>query len=219
MRARALPLARVLLVLGAALSNSACMLARRAPEPLSVTAHTVLLVVPAVPQEELHECGLASLATLCGYHGVAIPAEQRQRLAARAREREGLSGAELRAALIELGLEAFLFQGSLDGASTGLYHQIDRGRLPLVMISPDGETMHTCLVTGYDHSTKSVYLYDPVRGHLRLAADDFDELWTNARHFTLLALPREPTLDEPSAVGGGFEQTHTFQIEQPPETR
>ncbi|HEX6886347.1 MAG TPA: cysteine peptidase family C39 domain-containing protein [Planctomycetota bacterium] len=212
------PVTRTLLALCTTLGLAACVLSPRRPEELSITPHTVLLVVPAVPQEELHECGLASLATLCGFHGVTIPAAEQQRLAAIAREWEGLSGAELRAVLIELGMEAFLFQGSLDWASTGLYHQIDHGRLPLVMISRDGETLHTCLVTGYDRSTESVYLYDPVRGHLRLGTDDFDDLWTNARRFTLLALPREETPEEASAAGPGPTRDAEVTSAQPTET-
>lgn len=210
-------LARALIALCASLSLTACVLAPRSAEELSITPYTVLLVVPAVPQEELHECGLASLATLCGFHEVTIPASEQQRLAALAREREGLSGAELRAALIDLGMETFLFQGSLDWATTGLYHLIDHGRLPLVMISRDGKTMHTCLITGYDRSTESVYLYDPVRGHLRLGTDAFDELWANARRFTLLALPRAETPDHPNEVVE--RPTHTRPLGQPTETR
>jgi len=216
---QARPLSRALVALCTTLSLAACALSPRSPERLVITPHTVLLVVPAVPQEELHECGLASLATLCGFYGVSIPVAERQRMAALAREREGLSGAELRTVLIELGLEAFLFQGSLDWATTGLYHQIDRGRLPLVMISRNGETMHTCLVTGYDRSTESVYLYDPVRGHLRLEAGDFDELWTNARRFTLLALPHTETPDEPGEVVVQPAHTSKFPVERPTETR
>jgi len=213
-----LPLVRSALALWVSLGLAACTLAPRAAEPLSVTAHTVLLVVPPVPQEELNECGLASLAVLCGYLDVAIPDELRQRLAALAREREGLSGEELRAALLELGLEAFLFRGSLDGTSTGLYHQIERGRLPLVMISRDGESLHTCLVTGFDLSTRSVYLYDPARGHLRLPEDDFDALWTKARHFTLLALPSTASAREPDPAVALPRPTHTFSVDFPPET-
>lgn len=212
---QARPLARTLIALCAALSLTGCMLAPRA-EKLTTTPYTVLLVVPAVPQEELHECGLASLATLCGFHEVTIQAPERRRLAALAREREGLSGAELRTVLIDLGMETFLFQGSLDWETTGLYHQIDHGRPPLVMISRDGETMHTCLVTGYDRSTESVYLYDPVRGHLRLETDSFDELWANAHRFTLLAVPRGETTDDPIEV---VEQsTHAHTIQPPTET-
>ena len=41
----------------------------RPPEPIPVTEDTVLLTVPVVPQGDDHECGLATLATLCGYHG------------------------------------------------------------------------------------------------------------------------------------------------------
>lgn len=218
-RPQAMLFSRALISACALLGLAACALSPRSPEALVTTPHTVLLVVPAVPQEELHECGLASLASLCGFHGVQIPAAERQRLAAIALEREGLSGEELRATLIGLGMEVFLYKGSLNGATMGLYHQIDCGRLPLVMISRDGDTAHTCLFTGYDRSTDSIYLYDPLRGHLRLAAMDFDDLWANARRFTLLALPFAKPPEAASRVGE--EPTHSsgFPGGQPTETQ
>jgi ABC-type bacteriocin/lantibiotic exporter with double-glycine peptidase domain len=178
-------------------SLAGCALGR-APQPLVLTPQTVLLEVPEVPQEEAKECGLASLATLAGYHGVAIPPDARARLATIARERDGLSGGELREVLREIGLETFLFQGTLDWQATGLYHQIDRGRPPLVMISPDGDTAHACLFTGYDPSTRQVFLYDPLRGHVGLAEADFADLWERALRFTLLAVPLAAQQPPPS---------------------
>jgi len=191
------------IALGVVLAS--CRLVPASPDTLVLTPQTVLIVVPAVPQEEGNECGLASLATLCDYYGVELPAAARERLARLAEERDGLSGGELRAALREAGFEAYLFQGTLDWETTGLYHQIDSRRPPLVMISHDGEKQHACLVTGYDCSTESIYVYDPRRGHLRIPTSDFEALWRNARFFTLLALPRAPDREEEEPV----EETST----------
>jgi hypothetical protein len=47
-----------------------------------------------------------------------------------------------------LGMEVFLFQGSLDRSPTGLYGQVDAMRPPLVMLCPDGDTHHYGLVLG-----------------------------------------------------------------------
>lgn len=172
----------------------------RPPEPIPVTEDTVLLTVPVVPQGDDHECGLATLATLCGYHGVALPPDVEARLLAIAEEREGLSGGELRQALRDLGLEAYLFRGTLGHGDTDLYRHVDLGRPPLVMIASDSDTYHYCLFTGYDRPAGVVYLYDPRRGHLRMPAAEFEPLWRNAGHFTLLALPH-PGGEPPVARG------------------
>jgi predicted double-glycine peptidase len=191
---------------GVALTSCTSM---RSPDTLVLTPETVLIVVPSVPQEKRDECGLASLASLCGYWGVELPEDVSRRLSARADERDGLSGGELRAALRESGFDAFLFQGTLDWEPTGLYRQVDCRRPPLVMISRDGERRHACLFTGYDGSTGSVYLFDPKRGHLRVPESDFEELWENARRFTLLALPAL----EPQPAEDGLAPTNSAATE------
>lgn len=153
------------------------------------TEDAVWIALPVVPQEAEHECGVATLATLCGYYGVPLPPSEHERLSTIAEEHDGLTAGELRAALRGLGLEAFLFHGRLDHGETGLYRHVDRGRPALVMVSPDGEAIHYCLFTGYDQVAQVVYLYDPRRGHLCLPVADFEPLWANASRCTLLALP------------------------------
>lgn len=169
-----------------------CLAPRR--DPLPRTADTVLLRVD-VPygQERAFECGLATLSTLCDYHGLALPPDEIERLAALADEHEGLSGGELRGALRGLGLEAFLVHGTLDHAETGLYRQVDLGRPPLVMIATPNGQAHYCLFTGYDPGAGTVYVYDPERGHLCLPVAEFEPLWERARRFTLVTLPPPPT--------------------------
>lgn len=167
--------------------------------PLPSSDDTVLLSVPAASQDEPNECGLATLSTLCSYHGLQLSAHEVRRLTAIAEREEGLSGGELRGALHGLGMAAFLFHGTLDHAETGLYRHVDRGRPPLVMISRDGERAHYCLFTGYDPALGTVYVYDPRRGHLCLPVGEFEPLWERARRFTLLAFPPQDPISNPSS--------------------
>src|SRR5262249_45700202 len=68
----------------------------------SLSSDAVTLALPVVKQDELFDCGLAAVSSLCGYWGIAIPPEERAQLAKTASEREGLSGGELREALERL---------------------------------------------------------------------------------------------------------------------
>ena len=165
---------------------------RAQTERVELSDRAVVLELPFVRQDELYECGLASISALCQYWGVAIPDPDRAELAAMAVEREGLSGAELRAALERLGLEVFLFEGALDHSPTGLYAHVDKGRPPIVMLARGRGEHHYCLFLGYDEPRGNVLLLDPVRGSVMLPAPAFERDWVQARRFTLLALPPNP---------------------------
>lgn len=178
---------RHLILALAALALGGC--ASRAAPQLSDEA--VVLQLPLVHQDELFECGLVSISALCAYYAIPIPAQLRAELALLAAEREGLSGGELRAALESLGMEVFVFPGTLDHAETGLLHQTDRGRPTLVMISEDGEHHHYCLFLGYDEPLGQVVLLDPLRGRVLLPNEVFMLAWERSRNFTLLSLPLE----------------------------
>ena len=169
-----------------------CRSAELAPGALSESA--VTLDLPLVRQDDLHACGLASVAALCQYWGVEIPAAEREELARTAAENEGLSGAELCAALERAGLETFLFQGSLDRSPTGLFAHVDEGRPLIVMLSPtagrapsEGSGHHYCLVLGYDEPRGNLVLLDPARGEVLSPLASFEKSWEACRRFTLLA--------------------------------
>ncbi len=159
------------------------------------TPEAVVLDLPLVHQDELHECGLAAVSTLVRYWGEELPARVRARLAVLASEHEGLSGAELRGALEDSGWEVWIFAGELDHSPASLQHQTRAGRPPLVMISPDGRAHHYCLVLGYDPSAGNILLLDPQRGRIAMDEDRFRAAWENSRRFTLVALP-------PDRIGG-----------------
>lgn len=170
--------------MGLALALAGC--AGPAPQ---LSEEAVVLQLPLVRQDELYECGLVSISALCGYYGVSIPADLRAELALVAVEQEGLSGSELRAALESLGMEVFVFAGTLDYSETGLKRHTDRGRPTIVMISDDGQHHHYCLFLGYDEPLDQVVLLDPRRGRVLLPTDVFDRTWRRSRRFTLLSLP------------------------------
>lgn len=148
-----------------------------------------MLDVPPVIQDELYACGLASVSSLCGYYGVEIPRDERERLATLARTDEGLTGAQLRDALRGMGMQVFLVRGTLDRAATGLYGCVDHARPALVLLARGVGPGHDCLFAGYDESVDTVYVQDPALGGCRLARDAFVSQWDGAQRFTLIAVP------------------------------
>jgi ABC-type bacteriocin/lantibiotic exporter with double-glycine peptidase domain len=174
----------------AALCASACKQSEHRLELIS--AEAVMLELPVIEQDELFECGLVSITALCQYYDKPIPSDTRNELVAVAAEREGLSGAELQSALEGLGMEVLIFPGSLDDEVTGLYHHVDDGRPPIVMVSDDGERHHYCLFLGYDRPLGNVFLLDPARGRVCVPSAAFARDWERSNRFTLLSFPAAP---------------------------
>lgn len=165
--------------------------AARPLHPGSLSASATLLPTPLVEQDELHECGLAAVSSLCGYYQVEIPAAERQELARLAAEHEGLSGAELREALQRLGFEVYVFEGTFDVSPTGVLNHIAQGR-PLLVMTAGDENNHYCLLIGHDPERGNVVLLDPRRGRVLLPDETFEHHWSAVRRFTLLAVPAAP---------------------------
>jgi ABC-type bacteriocin/lantibiotic exporter with double-glycine peptidase domain len=190
--ARAAPFVRGLATIALALAAVACAstTSRRAQ---MLSDEAVTLDLPFVPQDALHECGLVSISALCQYWNVAIPADERARLAQLAKREEGLSGGELQEALDGLGFETFLFPGTLDHAATGVFGQVDAGRPLLVMIAPEPGKRHYVLFLGYDEPERDVCLLDPVRGRVIVPYEAFERTWSGCDRFTLLAVPVNPS--------------------------
>ena len=160
--------------------------------PAALSPNAVVLPVPVVQQDELYECGLVSLSSLCQYYRVTIPPQVREALVRTAAEKEGLSGAELQAALEELGLEVLIFEGTLDHSPTGLYQHVDEGRPLLVITQERMGSPHYCLFAGYDLDRSTVYLLDPRRGPVVWPVATFRDQWQRSQQFTLLAVPKGP---------------------------
>jgi ABC-type bacteriocin/lantibiotic exporter with double-glycine peptidase domain len=166
-------------------------------ETLSPSA--TVLPTPLVEQDQLHECGLAALSSLCGFYQVPIPEAERADLAQRAAQEKGLTGAELRDALQRLGFEVWIFEGTFDRTPTGVLHHVEQGR-PLLVMTDENDQNHYCLLIGHDPELGNVVLLDPLRGRVLLPDETFEQQWSAVRHFTLLAVP---------ASGKGVAQAST----------
>ena len=150
----------------------------------------VVLETPLTQQDELYDCGLAAISALCGYYDIEIPGSQRAELARLASSEQGLSGAELRAALERRGLEVYMFEGRLRDGPTSLEANILARRPVLVMTDMAG-AHHYGLVVGFDPDSGAVVLLDPELGRVVMPSADFDRHWERTKRFTLLAVPAE----------------------------
>lgn len=156
----------------------------------AISADARILELPFLEQNEMYACGLASVQALCSYWNVSIDPAEEARLAQLANAEQGLSGAELRAALEGLGFETFLFHGALNRSATGLFEHVDKQRPALVMLAPTSEARHYVLFIGYDATERNVCVLDPVRGRVLLPYETFEAQWEPCERFTLLAVPR-----------------------------
>jgi len=158
------------------------------PTRMELSASAIVLPTPLVEQDELHECGLAALSSLCGFWQVPIPDAERQRLSQLASQEKGLTGTELKESLESLGFEVWIFEGSFDRAPTGVLHHVEEGR-PLLVMTSEHDQNHYCLLIGHDPELGNVALLDPRRGRVLLPDETFEREWSAVRHFTLLAVP------------------------------
>lgn len=158
-----------------------------------LSAHAVVIDTPLTQQDELYDCGLASISALCGYYGVEIPPDERAQLARLASTNEGLSGNELRDALQRCGMEVYLFEGRLEGGPTSLQSNL-LARRPMLILIEIGGYHHYELVVGLDPDTDDVVLLDPALGRVVMPPADFEQRWAPTQHFTMLAVPARPSV-------------------------
>ena len=158
--------------------------------PADLSSQAVVLETPLTEQDEMYDCGLAAISALCGYYHVEIPDSERAQLAHLAETEEGLSGTELVSALERLGMEVYLFEGSLKDGPTSLQHNIFARRPMLVMTEIAGNH-HYGLVVGIDPDEGSVVILDPALGRIVMPFADFERRWALTKRFTVLAMPSQ----------------------------
>lgn len=83
---------------------------------------------------------------------------------------------------------------AFEGEWKDLEEQLEEGRPLIVALKPrSGDAaLHYVVVVGIDDGRESVLLNDPAqRKLLQQQRSDFEREWKGARHWTLLAIPRE----------------------------
>lgn len=161
------------------------------PTPMVLSSKAVRLEVPFEKQEEPRDCGLAVLNMLSGYYGQKLNQTQVDWLKTNSQAGKGIMASELMVVLGAADFETALFQGTMDGDMTGLFHHLDKHHPLIVMITArDGDNSHYDLVTGYDPDRKLLLLNDPAVGPITVTIGDFQPAWERANRFTLLAVPK-----------------------------
>lgn len=150
-----------------------------------LSSRAVLLDIPFTSQKRPNFCGLAAVEMVTDYYGQKLSTAQSQALRHEAEAQDGVSGASLKKVLEEAGYFAVVFPGTLDRSDASLYNHLDEKR-PLIVMLGSGRR-HYMVVTGYDPELSVVFLLDPGRGHVGLPAAEFEKIWAQANHFTLLA--------------------------------
>ncbi|MHC5021790.1 MAG: cysteine peptidase family C39 domain-containing protein [Planctomycetota bacterium] len=155
-----------------------------------LSERAVVLDVPLAYQRDRYDCGLGAVSMLFAYHATPAQPELARAFRAAAAAEGGLTGADLRSFVAAHGYEPFLFRGSNEGeGATTLRHHLDRGRPLIVALNAGGRANHFVLLTGYDPERELVLFHDPKRGGGAYPTWQFERLWKQGKHFTLLAVP------------------------------
>jgi hypothetical protein len=175
---------------------------RGAAPRCEVESPTVVVVdLPPVQRDALFGCGLAAVSAKCQYYGLELDERGRRELIEHLETSAGPSAAQLRSALEGLGMDVFVFAGTLDRSVTGLYAHVDKGQPALVQLAEPGEPARYCLFVGYDEARERVLLVEP-GGVTPMRSDQFERAWKRADRFTLLATPRVAT----ASAGGASDE-------------
>jgi ABC-type bacteriocin/lantibiotic exporter with double-glycine peptidase domain len=174
--------ARALTLLAGSFASAQLVVAMDAT-PLKVPFH----------RQETNGCGPASVEMLQGYWsahraGLAQPPESELHASLPVSENQGTLLSDMRRYLDSKGYHAFTIQAD----PTDLTRQISKGRVPIVALKSKAKAnadLHYVVVTGLDQ--RKVWLNDPAkRGPGSVDRSKFEESWTRAGNWMLLAVPR-----------------------------
>jgi ABC-type bacteriocin/lantibiotic exporter with double-glycine peptidase domain len=108
----------------------------------------------------------------------------------------GITGTKMEEYLRGQGFQTFVLAASL----SDLAHHLSRGRPLIVCIKPkqNGGRLHYLVVAGVDFREGIILVNDPAqRKLLKVNAASFEQAWTPAHHWTLLAVPERHQLPIP----------------------
>jgi len=141
--------------------------------------------------QETNGCGPASVAMVQGYwfahvSGLAQPVESELHASLPVTENDGTLLSDMRRYLDSKGYYVFTIQAD----PTDLTRQISKGRVPIVALKNKGNAdLHYVVVTGLDQ--RKAWINDPARrGPNSVDRRKFEERWSHAGNWMLLAVPR-----------------------------
>jgi ABC-type bacteriocin/lantibiotic exporter with double-glycine peptidase domain len=153
----------------------------------------IWLDVPFIKQEK-EGCGAASIAMVMQYwaqqqgqNPQSINAVEIQR-ALYSKPGHGIYAADVERYFQQHGFKTFVFHGE----DADLKQHLEKGRPLMVALKPTGDAeLHYVVVTGLDWENHLVLVNDPAqRKLLKLDQPSFEQEWSAAGKWTLLALPQ-----------------------------
>lgn len=150
--------------------------------------------VPVVLQEEMTDCGAASLAMILSHWKVGATLEEVTRKCPMIPEK-GIRAKDLRDYAKSCGLRSYLIHGCWED----LEKELGLGRPVIVgLVKPDGNAIitHYEVVAGIHPESESVVTIDPSRGFCKLSRSSFCKEWDPAGYLTLVFFKDDPSQSE-----------------------
>jgi ABC-type bacteriocin/lantibiotic exporter with double-glycine peptidase domain len=113
--------------------------------------------------------------------------------------RGGTLGSQMKRYLLARGYETFVIQPEW----SDLEHHLLQGRPLITALDNSGDLDHYVVLVGWDSQQDIVFVNDPARRKLlKLTKTDFKRSWDRSSRWTLLAVPRTPSMNALSASDG-----------------
>lgn len=126
-----------------------------------------------VYQHDTRDCGVACLATICNFYGLNVPLSYIREL-----EKVNMNGSSIygicKAAEI-LGMAADAYQGEIEELLSNV-NETKEIAVPFIVHTIKDDLYHFMVVKKI--STKSVWLFDPDEGNIKIKLDTFAKIWT-----------------------------------------
>jgi ABC-type bacteriocin/lantibiotic exporter with double-glycine peptidase domain len=164
---------------------------------------------PDVRQQGDKDCGAAALSSVLRYHGLSVSSREVEG-ELRPAPGQGLRAQALADFAKRRGLEAFVFNGSLDDVR----YELARNRPLIVGVAKPRDTgdwlAHYEVVIGYHPRERRVLTFDPARGLRQNTLAGFMREWQPTRRVTLVFLNRASRAALGQNAAGARPKMQTF---------
>jgi predicted double-glycine peptidase len=146
--------------------------------------------VPLVTQRERADCGAAALTMVLRFWQPATSNERVRAAVGELDDKKGIAAGRLRAIAREMGMQAFLIQGTFDD----LVNEVGRGRPVLVgtvQVKRGRGYPHYEVVVGVNQRERKILAADPAQGWREQSLDAFEARWKPSKRLALVVFAPE----------------------------
>ena len=126
-----------------------------------------------VYQHDVHDCGAASIATICSFYGLHIPLSYVKQHVDR--HSDGISIYEIGKAAEKIGLSSEALEGTPEDLINAITESQDI-QAPFIAHTISDSLLHYVVVVRVNK--KYIWIFDPAKGYYRLHWKEFFDIWT-----------------------------------------